>query len=212
VKQLLDLLQISDSSFPTGAYVHSGGLEWLAQRGPLDLEALLRLRLRENLGRLELVFLLAAYERSPIALDERLHALTLPREAREASRQVGRRLLANAVDLFGAAPLLAFADEAPHAHHPVVFGLVGAVLGVPTRTAAEIYAFQTLRGLVSAAQRLTRLGQTEAQRLLHRLKPAVVAAAEEAATLTVETTSAFAPIWDVAAMAHERAAVRLFVS
>src|SRR5262249_44066941 len=111
MERLLDLLQIADSAFPTGAYVHSSGLEWLAQQGPLDLEALLRLRLRESLGRFELVFVCAAQRAGSsepaalLALDERVHAMLLPRETRAASSQVGRRLLATAADLFAAPSL-----------------------------------------------------------------------------------------------------------
>lgn len=214
---LLDLLQVADSAFPTGAYVHSGGLEWLVARGPVDLEALLRLRLRETLGRLELVYVYAAHgavadAAALAALDARLHATLLPRETREASAQVGRRLLANAVDLFADARLAAFAAATPHAHQAVAFGATAAALALPARPAAEVYAWMAARGQVSAAQRLMRLGQGEAQRLLHRLKPAVRAAVAVAATLDVTDAAPCAPLLDVAAMAHERAPVRLFVS
>jgi urease accessory protein len=215
---LLDLLQIADSAFPTGAYVHSGGLEWLAQRGPLDLDALLRLRLRESLGRLELVFVYGAHRTEPddsaalASLDRRLQAMLLPRETRAASSQVGRRLLSTAADLFDDRRLRELHRVAPHCHQAVAFGVVARVLGVPARTAAEVYAFQAVRGQVSAAQRLLRLGQFEAQRLLHRLKPAVAGAAAEAERLPLEQAGAFAPLLDVAAMGHERAPVRLFVS
>src|SRR5438874_1231751 len=49
--RLLDLLQVVDRSFPTGAFVHSAGLEWLAAEKSLPLEDGLRLRLSEQLGR-----------------------------------------------------------------------------------------------------------------------------------------------------------------
>lgn len=91
--RLLDLLQVVDRSFPTGAFVHSGGLEWLAARQPFDLEGTLRLRLREQLGRQDLVFVLHSCTEPPDSLDEEYHARLIPREAREASAQVGRQLL-----------------------------------------------------------------------------------------------------------------------
>jgi urease accessory protein len=89
---------------------------------------------------------------------------------------------------------------------------VGQVLGLTSPLAALTYAFQVVRGQVSAAQRLVRLGQTDAQRLIHTLKPAMEAAVTLATATPLEQAGGFAPILDVAAMAHERQAVRLFVS
>jgi urease accessory protein len=210
--QLLDLLQITDRSFPTGSFVHSLGLEWLVKHQPLSLDAVLSMRLKEQLGHFELVFLVNAYSMAPRDLDERFHAMVLPRESREASMQVGRQLLRNARDLFDDPQLHASADDMPYGHHPVAYGIVGKTVGLTPRTAAETYAFQAVRGQISAAQRLTRLGQVEAQRLLHRIKPAIDDAVDDALWYPIEEAAPFAPILDIAAMAHERSEVRLFVS
>jgi urease accessory protein len=247
-QQLLDLMQVTDRSFPTGAYVHSGGLEWLLARqatdegaalgpgdgtdpappfgagseqssigttacyGRIDLDAALRLRLDHQLARFELVFVLAAFEHPPEVLDRRFHAMCLPKEAREASSQIGRSLLRQAADLFDAPSLETFRERAPFAHQPIVFGLVGQAIGVEPRMAASAYAFQALRGQVSVAQRVARLGQSDAQRILHGLKPDVLAAVSVAESLPIDEVAPFMPILDIAAMAHERSPVRLFVS
>jgi urease accessory protein len=222
--QLLDLLQVVDRSFPTGGFVHSHGLEWLVKNNPLDLERLIRLRLEQQLARFELIFLLAAYRGRPHPtplplgegtaeqLDARIHAMLLPYEARDASMRVGRQLLHAAADLYPDTELQEATATLPYAHHPVVFGLIGRVLGLDAPTAASVYAFQAVRGQISAAQRLTRLGQVEAQRLLHRLKPAIQNAADTAMERSLDEAAPFMPLLDVAAMAHERAPVRLFVS
>jgi urease accessory protein len=224
--QLLDLLQVVDRSFPTGGFVHSHGLEWLVKNSPLDLERLIRLRLEQQFARFELIFLIAAYrngerphhnsppegEGTAEWLDARFHAMLLPYEARDASMRVGRQLLHAAADLYPDMELQEATTTLPYAHHPVVFGLIGRVLGLDTQTAASVYAFQAVRGQISAAQRLTRLGQVEAQRLLHRLKPAIQDAADTAMGRTLDQAAPFMPLLDVAAMAHERAPVRLFVS
>ena len=178
----------------------------------LDLEDILRLRLSEQLGRFELVFLMHTYHEDPVSLDVMYHARLLSREAREASAQVGRRFLANAVDLFDDPDLQSFTARAPHAHQPIVFGVVAHTLALSPQLAALTYAFQVVRGQVSAAQRLMRLGQTHAQRLIHALKPAMQEAVAVALETPLETAGGFAPILDVAPMAHERQTVRLFVS
>ncbi len=210
--RLLDLLQVADRSFPTGAFVHSTGLEWLAAEKLVNLEDVLRLRLSEQLGRFELVFLVHAYEGVAVALDARYHARLMARETREASAQVGRQLLENAVRLFDDPELRSFASHAPHAHYPISFAAVGRALAIPVRVVALTYAFQMVRGQVSAAQRLMRLGQTDAQRLIHSLKPAMEDAVAVARETPLELSGGFAPILDIATMAHERQPVRLFVS
>jgi urease accessory protein len=86
------------------------------------------------------------------------------------------------------------------------------VLDLSPGLAASTYAFQQVRGLVSAAQRLMRLGQRDAQQVLHRLKPRVRAAAATSERLGLDQAGAFVPSWDIASMLHERAATRLFIS
>ena len=216
---LLDLLQITDRSFPTGGFVHSHGLEWILKQRAASLEEVLEMRLQQQLARFELVFLLAAMEwatdpeTNPLAaLDERFHSMVLAREAREASAQVGRQLLRNAADLFESKMLSAAATGLPYAHAPVVFGAISHSLRVPPRTATRAYAFQTVRSQISAAQRLSRLGQAEAQRILHHAKPGIEAAVSVALACPIEDAAVFMPLLDIASMAHERAEVRLFVS
>ena len=65
----LDALHVLDSSFPTGAYIHSFGLETLAPGNIAQLQTALALRVQENLARLDLVFLLHAYSDDLVDLD-----------------------------------------------------------------------------------------------------------------------------------------------
>jgi urease accessory protein len=214
----LDALHVLDSSFPTGAYVHSLGLETLAP--PLhELQAALARRLDQTIARLELVYLLHAYTDELVQLDDRFHATQLTRETREASSLIGKNLLRSAANVWAEAQpvgaiarVAAFECEGRYHHHPVAFGAVAAALELPQRLAAEAYAFGALRGQVSAAQRLGWLGQRDAQRLLHALKPGIQSAVEHATTLELREAGAFAPAWDIASMVHERSRARMFAS
>lgn len=209
MQRWLDFLHLVDSAFPTGSYAHSFGLESL---GPERLEEHLATRLRETLGRLELVFVVHAYSRPLAVLDVQLEAMLLPREARQASAAIGTAMLRGACDVLAEPRLEAFLADGPFRHQAVVFGALADALGVPPAAAAETYAFGSLRGQVSAAQRLGWLGQRDAQRLLHALKPAVRRAGECARALDPEQAGAFAPAWDIAEMAHETASARMFAS
>ena len=205
----LDALHLLDSAFPTGAFVHSLGLESLA---PTNLEAALASRLEESLARFELVFVLHARTGDLLELDDRMHAMLLARELRLASSVVGTSLLRAACDLLTDSRLDDFLHAGQHHHQPVVFGAVTAALELAPELAAQAYAFSSLRSQVSAAQRLGWLGQREAQHVLHRLKPAVRAAVAVAAQLSLEDAGAFTPAWDIASMQHEVARMRLFAS
>lgn len=106
----LAALQLADSFFPTGMYAHSHGLEGLVARGqvrtaadvyqflenqltlavlPSDGVALLNACRAADAGDLE----------SLMAIDRLLYALKLPQELRNASTQLGQRLLAETAGL-----------------------------------------------------------------------------------------------------------------
>jgi urease accessory protein len=166
----------------------------------------------ETLGRLELVFLRAAYTLPLVSLDKQLHTMLLARETRQASANVGSQLLENAYEFVCDPRVTAFRGEGRHHHLPIVVGALASSLAVSADEAAGDYAFQSSRTLVLAAQRLMRLGQRAAQRLLHRLKPSIRRAVETSATLGNLDAGAFVPAWDIASMRHERAGQRMFIS
>jgi urease accessory protein len=207
-----DIWHLLDSSFPTGAYVHSFGLESLAPANATQLRALLTLRLQSQLAHLEIAFLLHAYTEDLVVLDERLHTMLLVREPRDASAAIGTHLLRTASDIIPDVRLHEFLLNGRFHHHSVSFGGLAAALDVPRGVAAQAYTFGSMRGQVSAAQRLGWIGQRDAQQVLHSLKPAMRAAVTEADGLDLADVGAFAPIWDLASMTHERADARMFAS
>ena len=115
---LLSVLQLSDSAFPSGRYTLSHGLETFAQEGllerpcpPAALAALLGDCIRFGVGPSDGVALACAHRAvapdGSIDLelvaraDERLSAVKLAREAREASTRTGRALLVTATAIAG---------------------------------------------------------------------------------------------------------------
>jgi urease accessory protein len=212
VRDHLDFLHLVDSAYPTGSYVHSLGLESLTPFSGVELERLLRLKVQETLARLELVYLRAAFDGDLRELSERLDTLLVARESRDASAQVGRRLLEGALRSRAIPRLEVLLESGSVAHSPVVFGAVASELGVEADVACATYAFQCLRGLVAAAQKLSRLGQIEAQRVLDRLKPDIDAAVVTSSQIETLHAGAFSPVWEIASMGHAFAPRRLFVS
>jgi urease accessory protein len=229
----LSALQLSDSAFPSGRYTLSHGLEAFAQTGQLSMPSrpsvlvgLLSDCIRFGVGPSDGVALACAHRAvGPGGLldlqlvthaDERLTAVKLAREGREASTRTGRALLATATAAFGGTALLDYADRVTDGrspgNHAVLVGLISASLGVPRleAVAGELYAFAA--SWVAAAVRLALTDHLTAQAILHRVRSIIVETSQEAADRDVVHISCCTPLIDVMAMNHEQAEIRLFAS
>ena len=234
----LQLLHLADSAFPIGALAHSFGIESLVSAGlfaPPDLEIFLRGYLEEA-GVVEAVFCRdaarLAYESQAEFPGERwreindtLAALRPAREARAGSAALGRNFL-RAVLALGECKILRQAldatDEFPPPElsgyrsgvieHSPAFGLVGGALQFDEDSVVLAYLHQWIAGSVSSFQRLLPLGQTQANRILWNLKPAMIEAANRSAALAWDDLSSFTPLLDWGAMEHPALSTRLFIS
>src|SRR5918999_784338 len=230
VASLLSLLQLSDSAFPSGRYTLSYGLEAFAQNGQLrgasSLLQLLADGIRLVVAPSDGVALACAHRATGAdgaldlevvtRADERLTAVKLVREAREASMRTGRALLASATAAFGSTALGDYAVRVENGdspgNHSVVLGALSARLGVARVDAltGELFAFSA--GWASAAVRLGLIDHRAAQRLLHRVRAVSVDAARRAVDRDVRHISSSGPLQDVMSMRHEHAELRMFAT
>ena len=99
-----------------------------------------------------------------------------------------------------------------HKAYPVCFAAALAAHDLPLRPALEGFLAAFAGNLVSAAVRLSVLGQTQAQAILARLSPRIAAMADAAERGALEDLGSCAFRADLASMKHETQYSRLFRS
>jgi urease accessory protein len=217
----LELLHLTDSLFPVGAFGYSDGLEAAAARG-VDLREWIDAVLDENIGRLEGPAVWCAWDafdardwNALAAVDEELTALRPAASARRSSRAMGLRLLTTWHALHPDARLahaLQLAERgAIGPALPVAFAGACVCAGEARRDAVAAFAYTRLAATVSAAMRLISIGQGDAHALLARTLERVPAVVDAIATRDAPLES-FTPAMDIAAMSQQYLHSRLFRS
>ncbi len=218
------LLQTSDALFPTGAYAHSLGFEEFARVAGVRDEAALRAFVEEHLLPAlqcqELPYLRFAYDAAMNAglceIDCEISAWKLPREAREASTQIGRRRLAALRAVNEQNAYLEFAEAVArgeaHGNHLAVAALQARAENFPLRAALAAWLYQSISGVCSAALKIIRIGQEGCQRVLRQALADAEAIVCGSLEIARDDAGWMDPLLEIAAMRHEFAEERLFIS
>lgn len=235
---LLLALQLSDSSFPSGMYTLSHGLEGLAQHGEVSadsLEETVHGILRHSVGPGESTALALAWGAAEsfapqtaaepdlgglcaalARIDRRIHATRLAKQARVSAVRTGRQVLDLAAELMEDPAVDAWnahvAGRLSPGSSSIVMGLVYARGGLGVREAVATDLSAYLVSLAGAALRLRLTDHRGAQRLITRAGPVVREIAASAVIRPIEELGGFAPALDIAQMRHETAPARLFAS
>jgi urease accessory protein len=217
-------LQFSDSMFPSGAFTQSHGLEALVADGLLDgpdaLRRVLEMSLLQRLAKADLPALLCAHSADHadvVAIDQKLSAVKLAREEREASVRVGRRVAGEVFRLMPDDKALSDFVEAIEASRTpgnasVAQGIAAAALGIPAHIAALGACHSFAAAMISAAMRLTRLGHGDAQAVLRSVHPRMEEAVAIASRQPWQKMRSSAFQLEIAVARHERSAARMFAS
>ncbi|HEX2555598.1 MAG TPA: urease accessory UreF family protein [Microvirga sp.] len=220
----LPLLVWLSPSFPVGAFAYSHGLEWAHEAGDVADAATLQAWLDDLLAfgaaRNDAVLFAEAWRAAWAGEAARLAdvaelslALASSAERRlETVTQGDAFLIAIAKSWpCAAAETLRRAWDGPVAY-PVAVAVAAAGHGIPLGTALEGFALGFVANLVSAAVRLGVVGQTDGQRVIAALVPAVQDLAHSAQTSTLADLGGAAFRSDLASLRHETQYSRLFRS
>ncbi len=224
---LPQLLQTTDSIFPSGSYAHSFGLEGLVQLGqvaePVDFTEFLRHQVVPAMEHLELPFVRLAHHAAEdsdvsrlLELDERYGAIKGSFELRQASSRIGTQRL-QMLQKLTPHPLLAqLEDERAkdnfRAHAAIMFGVQAGIARMPLEASLAAYFYQALAALVSAAMKLIRMGQIAGQTLLSECLAQTDAVVERTLAVNEKDIGWFQPALDIASARHETAYTRIFIS
>lgn len=217
-------LQVHDSAFPSGRFVHSNGMEaWLTAHPAADEARIAELsaaHLRDSVASLDAVALAHAHTDAAedtatlVHLDRLVRAHKLTTAARTASESSGRQLattLRRVLPPLAGHEYLALAERgSTPANLPVVEGVATALLGIPRRTAVKGHLRSAHAAMLSAAVRLGRAGPLWAQRLSFATSREIDALARTACATDLTEMSTATPELEVHTMLHETLSVRLF--
>ena len=223
---LFDLLTWTSPAWPIGAFAFSGGIEWACEAGHLPdadrtLEWIETLLAHGPVWNDAVVFVhahragLAGDHDAMATVAELAQACATSAERRLETVAQGAAFRRIARSTFGAAtlaPLDAVGDA--DLAYPVVFACLAARRGVAIAPALAAFVHGVVANLVSAAQRLVPLGQTDAQKILHALRPGLARLVARAIALPdadpLDQIAGATFVADLGTMAHETQYTRLF--
>ena len=211
-------------SFPVGAFAYSHGLEWAAEAGDVRDEATLVAWLTdlvEHGGARADAILLAAALRATSSRDggalreinDLALALAPSSERRLETAQQGKSFHA-AIAAAWSKPAIDWVSEilVDEIAYPIAVGVACAAHDIPAARACEAFALGFVANLVSAAVRLSIIGQTQGQRVLAALAAPVAALGASAVRASLDDLGSAAFRSDIASMRHETQYSRLFRS
>jgi urease accessory protein len=208
---LATLLALADSRLPTGAHVHSGGVEEAVASGMVTgldtLQAFLVRRIRTH--GLVTASVAAAVHRGELSVedaDRETDARTPAPAARQASRSQGRGLARLARRVW---PDGDWDDLGPRPHRAVAAGRVGAVSGLTPGHGALHIVYTTMTGSATAAQRLLALDPGAVAAVTIALSPLCESTAAEANEGLADLSD---PLLDTLAQRHAERDRSLFAS
>lgn len=215
-------------SFPVGSFAYSHGLEQAAAHGLVasrdGLVAWLEALLDHGSARTDLVLLAAAWRAARLpdtvaggAELAQVNGLALAvqpsAERHLETAQQGTSFIATCAAAWPCAAVRVVQERCgPEVAYPVALGAAAAGHDIALSAVLDAAALAFVQALVSAAIRLSLVGQTDGQRVIAALLPAIARASGFAREATLDDLGTACFSSDLASLEHETLSTRLFRS
>ena len=219
---MLAWLQLHDSAFPSGRFVHSNGVEaWLGAHPQASTEEVCELAdayVAHNVASLDAVITghawAAATTAALIELDELTTSYKLSANSRTASGNCGRQLAgaARQIGIDDCPFLVAVVSGETDGNLAVVEPVVARALGIGRFDTVLGAIRSAYTGVLTVAVRLGRIGPIRVQRALLERRSIMVELADLAVGTPLAEVHSTIPELDISAMRHETASARMFTT
>ncbi|WP_325166724.1 urease accessory protein UreF [Viridibacillus soli] len=149
-------------------------------------------------------------------LDRLLTVQNLPRETREGTQMIGKRMLQLTTSLYDMPILSLYKEEIKNknvfGHPSIVFAIVAYGLSVTKKEAIQYHLYSSISSQVQNAVRAIPLGQTAGQTISHKFIPEITLAVERIMQLSEDDFGIVSPGIELSQMNHERVNIRIFMS
>lgn len=221
---ILTMMQLCDSMFPSGLFSTSNGIESMYLAGDItsatDLERFCAAYLQNQVGPTDCVASAQAYRHAAAhdtvglaRLDQKITAMKTIQESRKAYRRSGMqtaRCVANFIQHETLSWYVQHISDAGRGSHPVAVGVCCYAMNLDGKMAplATSYGFVTTS--MGAGLRLGIIHHIESQQIMHALQPNILQAAEYG--YTSEEMWQFCPQAEIMQMSHEEMDTKMFIT
>ena len=225
----ISILQLSDSFFPTGMYTTSSGLEALFYsdnkiESPDELKILIRVYLEDQIGPADCTALGVSYdciERHDIdkliEVDQTIFSMKLIEEVRNASVRSGTQLLRCVSYFLPSNETVARFQEAikqkkASGVYSVALAVASHSLGISKYNSGIMMLYSFTVSIIGAALRLGMIQHFDGQKLIHELKPSILATVAKNIDRPLSSMWQFTPGLDIIQISHELMSSKMFIT
>lgn len=227
ITALMQLLQMSDSTFPVGTFSFSNGLETAAYEKIVhDADTLKQYVTSVSLQGAYTDGIAAIHAYRAVKsdglerlkeIDRKLMMCKLNDEARLMLMRMGKKLSELAVKLIPDNSLLEGWLEAINSgeiagSYPVTQGIVFAVKDLSEEALFASHQYGVINMVLGAALRLVRVSHYDTQLILEEMSVQVPEIYEHVKTLSMNDINCFVPQMDILASLHEKGTMRMFMN
>ena len=209
--------------FPVGAFAYSHGLEWAHEAGDIrnaeDLREWLAVLVERGALRNDAILLAEAWRASRrrdrpalVEINELALAAATSRERHLETSTQGNAFSLAIRKSWACDALDLIASHDDDVAYPIAVAVAASGHDLPLDATLDMFCLGFVSNLVSAAIRLSVIGQTDGQRVLAALLPAIRNTAKACATASLDDLGASAFRSDLASLRHETQYTRLFRS